>query len=316
MSKRKFKLSVPGILFLAGIGILLIAMIAIIIALTSSCKKDNGTREASVPSPLASEAPTAAVVAPEEVDVNVPVSSDAPAPQELYTPEPVQPTDAPSEPEASDPEETSSSVVIAPTPVTKATATPKAKATESVKIYTKPTTAQKKDAKAGYVMKDKVNMRKGPGTNYELVKKSISKNTSLTLYAVQNGWWFCKCGSQYGYIRADMVKIGSSPTPKATATPKPTKTPKPTATPKSTETPPPGTFIGTVRTNSVVAFRASPSTAASKVIKELKNGEKVIVYYKCLGNGNKEWYYCEYQGKKGYIWAKFLKVPEGVPFNE
>lgn len=283
MSKRKLKLSVSGILFLIAIVLLLGAMIAVIVVLTSNCAANKPDRNASVPSAAPSAVATETVASPTAEPVATAVPTDVPALN------PIEPTAT-----------ETSEVIIAPTPAS--AATPSA----SAKIYTKPSSAQKKAAKSGYIYKDKVNMRKGPGTNYDLIKKDIAKNTSVTLYEQQGDWWFLKCGSHYGYIRKDMIKTGSAPTPKATA--------KPTA--KSTATPPPGTFIGTVRTNSVVAFRESPSTVGSKVIRELKNGDKVIVFYKTIGNGNKEWYYCEHNGKKGYIWASFLSVPKGVPFNE
>ena len=40
-------------------------------------------------------------------------------------------------------------------------------------VYTSPTTAQKKNAKKGYVNADKVNMRAGPGTTYKTVGKNL-----------------------------------------------------------------------------------------------------------------------------------------------
>lgn len=284
MSKRKLKLSVSGILFLIAIVLLMGAMVAVIVVLSSNCAANSPDRNASVPSAVPSAVPTEQAAAPSAEPTATAKPTDIP---EL---DPIDTAPAATE--------TSSSVIIAPTPAS--TASP----TSSAKIYTKPSSAQKKAAKKGYVYKDKVNMRKGPGTNYDLVKKDIAKNTAVTLYEQQGDWWFLKCGNNYGYIRKDMIKTGAAPTV------------KPTEKPKSTATPPPGSFIGTVRTNSVVAFRESPSTVGSKVIRELKNNDKVIVYYKTIGNGNKEWYYCEYGGKKGYIWASFLKVPSGVPFVE
>lgn len=283
MSKRKLKLSVSGILFLIAIVLLLGAMIAVAVVLSSNCAAKNPDRNASVPS----EAPSAVATEQAAVTTAAPTKEPTSAPSL----DPIEPVTT----------ETSGTIVIAPTPSSAA-----ANPTSTAKIYTKPSSAQKKAAKNGYIYKDKVNMRKGPGTNYDLVKKDIAKNTPVTLYELQGDWWFLKCGDKYGYIRKDMIKTGSAPTSKATATPKA----------KTTATPPPGTFIGTVRTNSVVAFRESPSTVGSKVIRELKNNDKVIVYYKTVGNGNKEWYYCEYNGRKGYIWADFLKVPSGVPFVE
>ena len=118
---------------------------------------------------------------------------------------------------------------------------------------------QKKAAKAGYVYKDKVKMRKGPATTYEVVRDAIPKNTAVTLYELQEGWWFLKCGSKYGYIRKDMIKEGE---------------PK-TAAVESTDLPS-GSFEGTIKTNSVAALRKGPSKS-SKAIKEMTNGTKVTL---------------------------------------
>ena len=97
---------------------------------------------------------------------------------------------------------------VAATPPSTATPAPTAV------IYTTPTSAQKKNAKNGYVNRDKVNLRAGPGTKYKTVGNKIEKNTAVTLYELQDGWWFLKCGNHYGYVKADYVSQGK---PKATA---------------------------------------------------------------------------------------------------
>lgn len=334
MSKRKkrFKLTLPGILFLSAIGVLVIAMIAVIIALAGNCSNKEQTRDASAASPAASELPeeTASSQETANIDVDLPEDTDAPQPQALTTPDPDSHAPAPIEPVGSDPQDTAGTVVIAPTPETKVTPTPKAteKPSPTIKVYVKPSNAQKKAAKNGHVSKDKVNMRRGPGTDYSIIKKEIKKNTNVTLYELQNGWWFVKCDGIYGYIRKDMIKTGkaatpkptatpkatpkTTPTPKGTATPKATVTPKPTATPKDDRTPGPDDKTGTIRTASVAALRESPSTK-SRVLRELKNGEEVTVFYKCTGDDGKEWYYVQYGSKKGFVAKRLVKAPDGVP---
>ena len=78
-------------------------------------------------------------------------------------------------------------------------------------------------------------MRKGPATTYPIVKKDISKNSSVTLYELQGDWWFLKCGNNYGYIRKDMIKEGKP----STSTPKP----------KTTAKAPTGTYQGKIVTH-------------------------------------------------------------------
>ena len=159
-------------------------------------------------------------------------------------------------------------------------------------VYTTPTAAQKKNAKAGYVNKDKVNLRAGPSTKYKTVGTKIAQNTSVTLYELQDGWWFLKCGNHYGYVKADYISQGK---PKATATPK--------ADSK--------TFAGTVSA-SVAALRQSADTGA-KCLKELSNGDKVTVYYKTKGADGHTWYYVASGKTKGYVRSDLVKVSGKVP---
>ena len=161
-------------------------------------------------------------------------------------------------------------------------------------IYTTPTSAQKKNAKNGYVKKDDVNMRSGPGTSFKTVGKKIEKNTAVTLYELQNGWWFLKCGTKYGYVREDFVAQGKAP--KATATPK--------AGSKS--------FTGTVTAQTKAALRASADTGA-KCLKELEKGAKVTVYYKTKGKDGHTWYHVAFGKTKGYIRSDLVKVSGKVP---
>ena len=41
-----------------------------------------------------------------------------------------------------------------------------------------------------------MNLRAGPGTKYKTVGNKIEKNTAVTLYELQDGWWFLKCGDR------------------------------------------------------------------------------------------------------------------------
>ena len=171
---------------------------------------------------------------------------------------------------------------------TAATATP----APTTVVYTTPTSAQKKNAKNGYVNKDKVNLRSGPGTKYKTVGTKIEQNTAVTLYELQDGWWFLKCGKHYGYVKADYISQGK---PKAAA-----------ATEGDGKT-----FAGTVNA-SKAALRQS-ADKDSKCIKELSDGDKVTVYYKTKGKDGHTWYYLAYGKTKGYIRSDLVKVSGKVP---
>lgn len=162
-------------------------------------------------------------------------------------------------------------------------------------IYTSPTSTQKKNAKTGYVKADKVNMRTGPGTKYKTVGSKIEENTAVTLYELQDGWWFLKCGSHYGYVKADYIAQGK---PKATAAAAGEGDGK--------------TFEGTVNTRSIAALRKEADTE-SKCLKELSNGTKLTVHYKTKGKDGKTWYYVSAGKTKGYIRSDMVKVSGKVP---
>ena len=172
-------------------------------------------------------------------------------------------------------------------PVTAATATP----APTTVIYTTPTATQKKNAKNGYVNKDKVNLRAGPGTKYKTVGTKIEQNTAVTLYELQDGWWFLKCGKHYGYVKADYISQGK---PKTTAAEGDGKA-----------------FAGTVNA-SKAALRKSADTG-SKCLKELGDGDKVTVYYQTKGADGHSWYYVAYGKTKGYIRSNLVKVSGKVP---
>ena len=282
MAKLKFKLTPAGILFLIATVVLIIALVAVIVVLRKSCNSSGSSREAAT---QASEVPASPTDDLKPLTTDEPIKTDAPenssepvTTQSISGLEPISTTSG----------QTSGDITIAPTPAAAATATP----SSTDKIYTSPTKAQKNAAKDGYVSKDKVKMRKGPGTKYDVIKSDIAKNTAVTLYEQQGDWWFLKCGSNYGYIRKDMITVGKAP---ATAS-------------GDTST----TYDGTIKTNSVAALRKEANTS-SKCLKELKNGTKVTVYYKTKDKSGNYWYYVKYDGQKGYIYASLVSTSKKVP---
>lgn len=285
MAKYKLRLSPAGILFLIATLVLIIALVAVIVVLSKSCSSSSSTREQSAETSSLPVSPTddiePASTAETESSQEPDDTLEPAATQNISGLEPISTSDA----------QSTDSISIAPTPVAAATATP----SSTDKIYTSPTKAQKNAAKDGYVSKDKVKMRKGPGTNYDAIKTDIAKNTTVTLYEQQGDWWFLKCGSSYGYIRKDMISIG-----------------KPSATPASTGSSDSGTYDGTIKTNSVAALRKEASSS-SKCIKELKNGDKVTVYYKTKDKSGNYWYYVKYNGQKGYIYSSLVNTSKKVP---
>lgn len=287
MAKNKIKLTPAGILFLIAIGVLLIALVAVIVVLSSTCGGDRDATRSN-PTPTISFDPT-----PD--DQAVPSADPSSDPEDTDpTPGPIDTDRAPDlQPiDTGSPEDTSAIIITTPN------TTPTTSPSSTAKIYTSPTSAQKKKAKSGYVSKDDVNMRKGPATTYPIVKKDISKNSSVTLYELQGDWWFLKCGNNYGYIRKDMIKEGKP----STSTPKP----------KTTAKAPTGTYQGKIVTHTTAALRKDPDKT-SKCLKEFANGEKVTVYYRTKGSDGEYWYYVSDGKSKGYVINYLVSTSGKVP---
>lgn len=296
MAKKRLKLNPAGLLFLIAIAVLIIALIAVIAVLSSTCK---GERETSRLNTAASASPDTSAEATDQPSAppSAPVDTEPPASDDPTQPSAPAETPAPVDPATTDSsglppittDNPGGGVVVNTPPATQAPASP-----SSEEIYTSPTSAQKKNAKDGYVAKDKVNMRKGPGTKYDVVKEKIAKNTSVTLYELQDGWWFLKCGSSYGYIRKDMIKEGKAPEAAKDSDDK--------------------TFEGTIKTGSTAALRKS-ADSSSNCIKEFSNDTKVTVYYKTKGKDGKMWYYLMVNEtkQKGYIRSDLVKTSSKVP---
>lgn len=104
-------------------------------------------------------------------------------------------------------------------------ATPKPENTKKPEYTVKDTKKQ-----AGYVYAKSVNMRSGPGTDYDIIKE-YDQYRELTVTGKTGDWYRVTVGSREGFMLKKYVKLGEVPK----ATPKPTA--KPTATPGQTQAP-------------------------------------------------------------------------------
>lgn len=261
MAKYKFKPTPAGILFLAAIAVLVIALITVVIVLAANCNKSSSKPPVEVTtSAPATEAPSATPLTTPAIITTVDPS--------------LNPLDTP-DPNATEGTATNNPVVVN-TPGSATTT-----ATASATSYpTSPTSAMKNSAQKGHVTADDVNMRKGPSKDYNSIKK-VSKNTNVTLYKEYNGWWFLKCGSDYGYIKNDYIAKGEA---------------------ASTKT---GDVAGTVNGTKVALRKGAAKTY--ECIKEYAKGEAVTIHYKS-SDGN--WYYVTVKsdGKKGWMYADYVKA--------
>ena len=182
MAKRK-KLIITreGYLFLAAIGVLLLALIIIAVA-TKGFGACNTEKKVESNIPSASEyhpAPTATPnPTPEERE---PANVETPAP------------DTP------DPNATSS-----PAPTVPLTDDPNA--------LTEPTAEMIAGAAEAKLTKSGVNMRQGPSTNTTIIATGLKAGTKLTVYAEDGEFYFLQVveTKKYGYIAKKFVKLLSA----------------------------------------------------------------------------------------------------------
>lgn len=287
--KLKFKPTPAGIMFLSAIGVLLIAIIILTAVGISRCKKtDDPTKN-----PQSGDLPTESAEATlEPLDTAEP---ETPEPVETTDPDETADPDNTADPdETADPNATPNAgetngpgpiVITTPGSATTSLA-PGATATATPNpYYTSPTSAMKKNAQKGYVNADSVNMRATPNAKTgKLVKSKIAKNTAVTLYVQQEGWWFLKCGDKYGYIKSDYISKGTAPESAAT-----------------------GDQTGKVVVSKIALRKSADSK--SECIKEYENGTAVTIIKSEKDSNGKTWYYVKTpDGKKGYMYAEYVKV--------
>ncbi len=133
----------------------------------------------------------------------------------------------------------------------------------------------------------RVYLRVGPGTGYKELKV-LAKGAELKLYAVKDGWYQVKLadGSE-GWVSGKYVSV---------------KVAIPEKSGGAGDGGGSDVATGTGVTTASVNFREGPSTS-NKVITLLSKGVTVTLY--ALKDG---WYGAEYNGKKGYLSAKYVTV--------
>lgn len=281
MAKKK-KINPAGILFLAAIAVLIIALIAVIIVLCVTCGgNDTDALDAEA-------SPSSDTIASAEPDIGEQATPDISG---LLNP--VGTTDDPA---------LNNTEVFSGAPVTDddiVITTPDAGTTDVPEqnsgVYTEPTREMRNNAKQGHVKKDGVNMRKGPGTSYDTVKEGIAVGTSVTLYVEQDGWYFLKCDSSYGYIRSDMLGTGEWQDPDK----------------------PSDAVDGVVGGNSIAALRKEPKRGAT-CIADYEKGTKLYIFHKVKDSDGDWWYYVQIVGTKtkGYIFGELVDPKGSVPTKD
>ncbi|MDO4543533.1 MAG: SH3 domain-containing protein [Clostridia bacterium] len=273
MSKKKLKITPQGYLVIASAAILLVAVIVIIVVLAGGGNSDPADINANTsPSLSATLPPTDATLAPQSStagpDTSALTSESSAA--ETNTPSPSPSTSTGTT------QGTGSTTTVTPDP----------------NALSAPTSEMVSNSVSGVLAKDNVNMRQGPSTSHSTVATGLKKGSKLTVYVLDNGWYFLKVDAldKYGYIRQDMVTLngtlGGS-----------------TAVTEMTQ--PDGTVKGKI-TASALVLRTSPEIADDNKNGNYYKDQVVFIYYKESDTAGNVFYYVNIGGTdtNGYLCAK------------
>ncbi len=182
MAKRKkLVITREGYLFLAAVGVLLLALIIVAFATKGfgACSKET---EAGNAAPSASEYHPAPTATPKQT------------------------------PEESEPPAVETSVPDTPDPAATSTPAPTVPLSDDPNALTEPTAEMIAGAAEGKLTKSGVNMRQGPSTNNTIVSTGLKSGTKLTVYAEDGEFYFVQVveTKKYGYIAKKFVKLLSA----------------------------------------------------------------------------------------------------------
>lgn len=280
MARKRYKITPQGYITIGAAVILLIALI-ILLSVTNCFGACSGKEGAvDLPSPTATATPTA-----EPASTPLP-SSTSGGLLPIITPNVSGAAGA--SPDVSGTLDTGTAT---PTSVTPSPSPTAEGLKEDPKALKKPTNAMVKEAGAGELSGNDVNLRQGPSTKTPIVIQNMKRGTELTLYTTDGDFYFVKVNSakKYGYVAKKFVKV--------------TKAIGAGDTKEDLSDQPEDTVLGTI-TASKLAIREKPSTDA-KAIGEYYKDKKVYIYYK-----EGDFYYVKVAGTKtkGYMAAKFIKA--------
>ena len=280
MARKRYKITPQGYITIGAAVILLIALI-ILLSVTNCFGACSGKEGAvDLPSPTATATPTA-----EPASTPLP-SSTSGGLLPIITPNVSGAAGA--SPDVSGTLDTGTATPASVTPSPSPTAEG---LKEDPKALKKPTNAMVKEAGAGELSGNDVNLRQGPSTKTPIVIQNMKRGTELTLYTTDGDFYFVKVNSakKYGYVAKKFVKV--------------TKAIGAGDTKEDLSDQPEDTVLGTI-TASKLAIREKPSTDA-KAIGEYYKDKKVYIYYK-----EGDFYYVKVAGTKtkGYMEAKFIKA--------
>ena len=192
-AKQRNPLYVLFLCLIAAVFVLLVAAI-VLGARLSSTQKALARAETQI------EALKKSAAASEQTNPQTPADTTPSAPGESTDPANTQTPDGTTEPQPSGTTPDTTAV----TPSTPAT-TPSSSFLDLntvTGVDVKPTTLL--DKYYTYYTQEKLNLRKGPGTNYDRVV-SVEAGEQVQVAARQGNWMFAKVGSRFGWMSADYL---------------------------------------------------------------------------------------------------------------
>ncbi len=123
----------------------------------------------------------------------------------------------------------------------------------------------------GVITGDIVNVRKGPGTSYEVVE-TLAAGREVSVLGEEAGWYQIQWNNSNGYVLRDYVALNGSSSKSANAT----------------------------VTGGTINVRSGPGTENSRVTL-VAEGKRVTVL-----NKEGDWYYVMVEDQTGYIYCEFL----------
>lgn len=153
-----------------------------------------------------------------------------------------------------------------------------------------PTSKEKKNAKAGVVTGDGVNLRSGPGTEYKKLG-SYKLGSELQVYASDGSFYFVRMtkDGKTGFMSKKFVSTDVTTETTDSDAPK-------------------GSVSGKVKVSKVALRQAADTDSVA--ITELKKDDVVYVYSK-----SGKFYYVQVakSGKKGYAFAEYISLDSKLP---
>ena len=160
----------------------------------------------------------------------------------------------------------------------------------------------------GYISESSVNMRKGPGTKYNIIKV-LSLNTQLTIIGEDGTWYKVKTGNSTGYVSKEFVSNTKTTTTRSNAIPRVetvTSTVENNSNVKN--------FTATTNTSAQNSYEKEP-IKSENIIKEtdiVAYAKKYLGYkYVYGGDGSNGTFDCS--GFTMYVYKHFgIKIPHGA----